>query len=106
MRGPVEWLNKITIVVTKHILFNCQSGYGIFTFCGPIRPNSKAEQAAAPRSSPRRRTGMEGLSVANVRGTERNKCSEQRERDQRDQRLSFTSMGMYLSPLTAKPAED
>lgn len=41
MCGP----NKITIVITKHILSNCQSGYAIFTFCGPIRLNSIAEQA-------------------------------------------------------------
>lgn len=30
------WLNKITIVITKPTLFNCQSGCGIFTFCAPI----------------------------------------------------------------------
>lgn len=46
MCGPLEWLNKITIVITKPILFDCQSGYGIFTFCGPIKAEFKSRAAS------------------------------------------------------------
>lgn len=48
--APLEWLNKITIVITKHILFGCQSRYGIFTFRGPIRLNSAAGRPLVSRS--------------------------------------------------------
>lgn len=47
---PLEWLNKITIVITKPILLDCQSGYGIFTFCGPIRLNSMVAEPVISRS--------------------------------------------------------